>query len=64
MHRQGPKAPDSKYFVYTGNTTYGIQNLEYNPCTGYMFAAVYQGKKPGFPNYPMYVIDMQKEVKT
>lgn len=25
MHRQGPKTPDSNYFVYTGNTTYGIQ---------------------------------------
>ncbi len=59
MHRQGPSTPDGKYFVYTGNTTYGIQNLEYDPSSRYMFAAVYRGKKAGFPNYPMYVIDMQ-----
>ena len=60
MHRYGPASPDSKYFLYTGNTTYGIQNLEYDEHSGYMFAAVYRGKKECFPNYPMYVIDMQR----
>ena len=55
--------PDSKYFVYTGNTTYGIQNLEYDPYTNYIFAAVYCGRKPGFPNYPIYVIDMAKDAE-
>lgn len=60
MHRSGPQTPDSKYFVYTGNTTYGIQNLEYDEKTGYMFAAVYRGGKEQFPNYPMYVIDLTK----
>ena len=60
MHTRGPERPDSKYFVYTGNTTFGIQNLEYDPYTGYMFAAVYCGKKEKFPNYPMYVIDIKK----
>lgn len=61
MHTQGPERPDSKYFVYTGNTTYGIQNLEYDSGTGYMYAAVYCGIKEEFPNYPMYVIDMKQE---
>ena len=61
MHRQGPAKPDSKYFVYTGNTAYGIQNLEYDPYTNYMFAAVYRGHKEEFPNYPMFVIDITKE---
>ncbi len=56
MHRQGPQKPDSKYFVYTGNTTYGIQNPEYDPWTNYMFAAVYCGRKEEFPNYPMFVL--------
>ncbi len=60
MHRQGPDRPDSKYFVYTGNTTYGIQNLEYDAATGCMLAAVYRGRKADFPNYPMYAIDLQK----
>ena len=60
MHRSGPAAPDSKYFVYTGNTTWGVQNLEYDPHSGYMFMAVYPGKKPAFPNYLMYTVDMKK----
>ena len=48
---------EEKYFLYTGNTTYGIQNLEYDALTGDYFAAVYVGKKPQFPNYAMYRID-------
>ncbi len=60
MHRNGPEKPDSKYFVYTGNTRYGIQNMEYDEVTECMFAAVYRGKKECFPNYPMFVIDMKK----
>jgi len=60
MHKFGPEKPDSKYFVYTGNTSYGIQNLEYDKATGYMFAAVYKGNKKNFPNYPMFVIDMNR----
>ena len=62
MHRNGPAIPDSKYFVYTGNTNWGVQNLEYDPHTGYMFMAVYRGKKETFPNYPMYAVDMKRGV--
>jgi len=53
----GPQTSLAKYFLYTGNTTYGIQNLEYDGYTGNWFAAVYQGKKPFFSNFPLYVID-------
>jgi hypothetical protein len=53
----GPDKPLNKYFLYTGNTTYGIQNLEYDENTGYWFAAVYPGKKPAFPNYSLFAID-------
>lgn len=60
MHRQGPDKPDGKYFVYTGNTSYGVQNLEYDEKTNCMFMAVYKGKKEQFPNFPMYVVDMEK----
>ena len=60
MHRCGPAAPDGKYFVFTGNTTYGIQNLEYDPVTHTMLAAVYRGKKQQYPNYPMYFVDCSK----
>lgn len=61
MHRMGPAKYDDKYFVYTGNTRFGVQNLEYDPVTNYMFAAVYKGKKPQYPNYPMFAIDMSKK---
>lgn len=64
MHRCGPKAPTAKYFLYTGNTTYGIQNLEYDPASRTMLAAVYPGKKPQFPNYSMHFIDCTKAPET
>lgn len=57
MHHEGPAKPRNKYFVYTGNTTYGIQNLEYDPYSGNYFAAVYRGKKTQFPNYSLFCID-------
>lgn len=49
--------PEEKYFVYTGNANWGIQNLEYDEYSGDWFAAVYRGSRPEFPNYPMFVID-------
>ncbi len=57
MHRSGPTAPDGKHFLHTGNTTYGIQNLEYDASLGAMIAAVYPGEKPEFPNYSLFFID-------
>lgn len=56
-HRSGPANVDGKFFVPTGNTTYGIQNLEYDEASGNWFAAVYKGVKPGLPNYSLFVID-------
>ncbi len=58
-HHSGPD-PDKKYFLYTGNTTWGIQNLEYDAYTGDWMVAVYVGNKLCFPNYPMYIIDGSK----
>lgn len=49
------------YALFTGNTTFGIQNLEYDSHTGDWFFTVYRGKKPDYPNYPMYVIDGSKK---
>jgi hypothetical protein len=42
LHHSGPKKPLDKYFVKTGNTRYGIQNLAYDSYTGNLFAAVYR----------------------
>lgn len=61
LHHSGPKKPLEKYFVKTGNTLYGIQNLAYDPYTGNLFAAVYRGSKAQFPNYDLFVIDGKKK---
>ncbi len=50
----------AKLFAYTGNTTYGVQNLEYDRDTGDYWLIVYEGKKNGFPNHPVYLIDGSK----
>ena len=63
-HRKGPEKTESKYFVYTGNTNWGVQNLEYDDVTKCIFMAVYKGEKEQFPNFPMYAVDMKKEAKT
>lgn len=65
IHTVGPASCDERYFVYTGNTTYGVQNMEYDPYTGDIFLCVYRGEKKEFPNYSMYVIrgDQTPEVK-
>jgi len=57
MHQSGPERPDGKYFVRTGNTRWGVQNLEYDEATGHFLMAVYHGRKACYPNYDLYVID-------
>ena len=64
MHREGPAAPPEKYFVYTGNTTYGVQNLEYVPACGLLLMAVYPGKKPRFPNYGLYAAALSRPAES
>ena len=56
MHRVGPD-PVNQFFLYTGNTTYGIQNFEYDAYTGDYIVTVYRGHKPQVPNFGMFVID-------
>lgn len=56
-HHSGPKKPTEKYFVKTGNTRYGVQNLAYDAHSGNFIAAVYKGSKSQFPNYDLFVID-------
>ena len=55
-HTQGP-ALFKKLFVYTGNTNYGVQNLEYDRDTGDFWMIVYEGSKAQFPNHPVYLAD-------
>lgn len=56
-HHSGPEKYEERYFFYTGNTNFGIQNLEYDPFLKTWFVAVYRGNKPEFKNYLMYFID-------
>ena len=60
MHRNGPAKPESYYFVFTGNTTYGVQNLEYDAESNLWFMAVYKGKKEQFANFSTFVVDGSK----
>lgn len=61
LHKSGPEKPLHKYFLYTGNTSWGIQNLAYDRSTGNIYAAVYRGKKESLPNYSLFVIDGGKK---
>ena len=58
-HHSGPTAVHGKYFVRTGNTTYGVQNLAYDEASHRWFLAVkpYTAPKPGFPHYRMFAIE-------
>lgn len=58
MHKFGPEKPEHKFFVYTGNTTYGVQNLEFDAHTHSLVMAVYRGSKPSFPNYDLFLADL------
>jgi len=56
MHTSGTPCRN-KYFIFTGNTNYGVQNLEYDEFSSNWFMAVYPGKKEIYPNNYMFVID-------
>lgn len=47
-----------RFFVPTGNTTYGVQNMAYDPHSGLLFLAVYPGRKAEHPNYDLFAVDM------
>jgi len=63
MHQRGPSAPLNKFFVRTGNTHYGVQNLEYDRFTKSIFMAVYKGSKPDFPNFTLFAVDAESSPK-
>lgn len=59
LHRLRPARMAGKYFVRTGNTRFGVQNLAYDPFLGRWFMGVYAGEKPGFPNYLLFAVDAE-----
>ena len=61
-HTEGPVLY-KKLFVYTGNTQYGVQNLEYDRDTGDLWMIVYPGQKEQYPNSPIYLVDGSMPVR-
>ncbi len=53
--------PDRKYFIPTGNTTYGVQNLMYDSYTDRLYMLVYRGRKRQYPNYGIFALDMEQD---
>jgi hypothetical protein len=62
-HHSGPNTLQGKFFVRTGNTTYGVQNLSYDDSLQRWFMGVYQGKKKSFPNYLLFAVDARTQPK-
>jgi hypothetical protein len=62
-HHSGPAKVHGKYFVRTGNTTYGVQNLAFDDAQQRWFLGVYKGTKPSFPNYLLFAIDARTQPK-
>ena len=60
LHTSGPASPVSKNFVYTGTTSWGVQNLCYDSFTGNWLMFVYPGNKPTFLNHNLYIVDGHK----
>ncbi|KAF1710971.1 hypothetical protein CSC73_04200 [Pseudoxanthomonas sacheonensis] len=60
-HRSGPTALQGKYFVRTGNTSYGVQNLSYDETSQRWFMGVYRGKKKSFPNYRLFAVEARTQ---
>ena len=59
LPKEGP-LPDGEYFIRTGNTTHGVQNLCWDPDTGNWLMFVYKGKKSSYPNGTLYIVDGRK----
>jgi len=62
-HHSGPDTLHGKYFVRTGNTTWGVQNLAYDDSLQRWFLGVYQGKKSSFPNYLLFAVEARTPPK-
>lgn len=61
LHENGPQKALRKYFIHTGNTEWGVQNMAYDPFTRRIYMAVYRGKKKEFPNFSLYAVDIDQK---
>lgn len=53
--------PVHKYFVKTGNTRYGVQNMTYDADSERLYLAVYKGSKSQYPNYSLFSLDIHQK---
>ena len=53
-HHSGEEMIGARCFFYTGNTSWGVQNLEYDEGSGLLLFAVYVGKKPEFTPFKLF----------
>lgn len=63
LHHSGPSKVGQKYYAWTGNTNWGIQNLAYDPNLHCLMAAVYRGGREGWENYDLFAIDASQKPK-
>lgn len=62
-HQSGPDEPDGKYFLYTGNTNFGVQTMDYDRdrnmwvCIVYNYAKSANGPKKDFDANTTFLID-------
>ena len=57
VHHIGPKEMHGKFFVYTGNTYYGVQTMTYFDELNLWFFNVYVTRKDNFPKYNLFIVD-------
>ena len=57
VHHIGPKDIHGKFFVYTGNTNYGVQTMTYFDELNLWFLNVYVTRKDNFPKYNLFIVD-------
>ncbi len=58
VHHSGPAKHQGKYFVYTGNTNYGVQTMTYFPELNLWLLNVYTTlKEDKFPDYNLFIVD-------
>ena len=62
-HHSGPEKCEHRYFLHTGNTNWGVQNLEYDAYSESWFVAVYKGMKSQYENFKMFFIDAKTAAK-
>ena len=57
VHHIGPEDIHGKFFVYTGNTYYGVQTMTYFDELNLWFLNVYSSRKDNFPKYNLFIVD-------